>query len=70
MAEQPDTPREEFLEALGKLGEAAETGGLKEAGIAANEVWKSYCEAGFSDRQALYLTAAFFTGSPGVAPPN
>jgi hypothetical protein len=45
-------------EALGPIAE----------GVILNEVFESYKSAGFTDAQALWLTAAIATGNPGMPP--
>lgn len=34
-----------------------------------NEVFEAHLGAGFSPRQALFLTAVMLTNNPGIAPP-
>lgn len=52
---QPDGPRDPF-------------GAMAEAAAAIHEVFLSYVAAGFTESQALYLTACALTGGPKAPP--
>lgn len=59
----------EVQKALDKLefdGEGATP--LSQLGAALHESTAAYEEVGFLRKEALYMTAALFTGNPGIAP--
>jgi hypothetical protein len=70
MAKIPDFEFGELPPGVAKAIEGLEPGPtpLDTLGIAQNEVFSAYIRAGFREDQALYLTASFFIGNPGIAP--
>lgn len=70
--EQPEKSyREQVAEALasgGEIPDFPEANSMEELAISHNELYRGYSKVGFSEAQALYLTAVMITGQPGPPP--